>query len=239
MPPPMRPDGRADDELRPITFERHFNDHPEGSVLVSFGRTRVLCTACVEEGVPPWMERSGLGWVTAEYGMLPGSTASRKMREGRTGKADSRALEISRFIGRCMRPVVDRKAIRDKTIWIDCDVLAADGGTRTAAVSGAYVALHDAVSALKLPAWPLRHSVAAVSAGVVKGRIVLDLNYEEDAKAEVDLNIAMTGEGKYIDVQGTAESHPFDDKTLEEIFRLARLGVAEITTRQRLALEGK
>ncbi|HEX5137539.1 MAG TPA: ribonuclease PH [Planctomycetota bacterium] len=235
----MRPDGRADDELRPITFERHFNDHPAGSVLVSFGRTRVLCTASVEEGVPPWMERNGLGWVTAEYGMLPGSTGSRKAREGRTGRADSRALEISRFIGRCMRPVVDRKAIRDKTIWLDCDVLAADGGTRTAAVSGAYVALHDAVSALKLPSWPLRHSVAAISAGVVKGRVVLDLNYEEDAKAEVDLNVAMTGEGHYIDVQGTAESNPFDDKTMAEIFRLARLGVAEITTRQRLALENK
>jgi ribonuclease PH len=235
----MRPDGRADDELRPITFERHYNDHPKGSVLVSFGRTRVLCTASVEDGVPPWMERNGLGWVTAEYGMLPGSTGSRKAREGRTGRADSRSLEISRFIGRCMRPVVDRKAIRDKTIWLDCDVLAADGGTRTAAVSGAYVALHDAVSSLKLPSWPLRHSVAAVSAGVVKGRVVLDLNYEEDAKAEVDLNVAMTGEGNYIDVQGTAESNPFDDKTLAEIFRLARLGVAEITTRQRMALEGK
>jgi ribonuclease PH len=185
------------------------------------------------------MERNGLGWVTAEYGMLPGSTGSRKAREGRTGRADSRALEISRFIGRCMRPVVDRKAIRDKTIWLDCDVLAADGGTRTAAVSGAYVALHDAVSALKLPSWPLRHSVAAISAGVVKGRVVLDLNYEEDAKAEVDLNVAMTGEGHYIDVQGTAESNPFDDKTMAEIFRLARLGVAEITTRQRMALENK
>ncbi len=235
----MRADGRADDELRPISFQRHFNDRPEGSVLVSFGETKVLCTASVEDGVPPWMERNGLGWVTAEYGMLPGSTASRKMREGRTGKTDSRALEISRFIGRCMRPVVDRKAIRDKTIWLDCDVLQADGGTRTAAVSGAYVALHDAVSALKLPAWPLRHSIAAVSAGVVKGRVVLDLNYEEDAKAEVDLNIAMTGEGKYIDVQGTAESQPYDDKALEEMLRLARLGVAEITTRQRMALEAK
>ncbi len=235
----MRPDGRADDELRPISFERHFNDRPEGSVLVSYGGTKVLCTALVEDGVPPWMERNGLGWVTAEYGMLPGSTASRKMREGRTGKTDSRALEISRFIGRCMRPVVDRKAIRDKTIWLDCDVLQADGGTRTAAVSGAYVALHDAVTALKLPSWPLRCSVAAVSAGVVRGRAVLDLNYEEDAKAEVDLNIAMTGEGKYIDVQGTAESQPYDDKALEEMLRLARLGVAEITTRQRMALEAK
>jgi ribonuclease PH len=233
----MRTDGRADDEMRPITFERHFNDRPAGSVLVCFGSTKVLCTATVEEGVPPWMERNGLGWVTAEYGMLPGSTGSRKAREGRTGKADSRSLEISRFIGRCMRPVVDRKAIRDKTVWLDCDVLQADGGTRTAAVSGAYVALHDALSALKLPSWPLRCSVAAVSAGVVKGRSVLDLNYEEDARAEVDLNIAMTGEGKYIDVQGTAESQPYTEKDLEEMLRLARLGIADITAKQRMALE--
>lgn len=235
----MRADGRADDELRPISFERHFNERPEGSVLVCFGNTKVLCTATVEDGVPPWMGSNGLGWVTAEYGMLPGSTGSRKAREGRTGKSDSRALEISRFIGRCMRPVVDRKAIRDKTVWIDCDVLQADGGTRTAAVSGAYVALFDAMKALKLPSWPLRHSVAAVSAGIVKGRAVLDLNYEEDAKAEVDLNIAMTGEGQYVDVQGTAESQPYDDKALEEMLRLARLGVAEITSRQQMALEGK
>lgn len=235
----MRADGRADDELRPISFERHFNERPEGSVLVCFGNTKVLCTATVEDGVPPWMGNNGLGWVTAEYGMLPGSTASRKAREGRTGKSDSRALEISRFIGRCMRPVVDRKAIRDKTVWIDCDVLQADGGTRTAAVSGAYVALFDAMKALKLSSWPLRHSVAAVSAGIVKGRAVLDLNYEEDAKAEVDLNIAMTGEGQYVDVQGTAESQPYDDKALEEMLRLARLGVAEITSRQQMALEGK
>jgi len=235
----MRPDGRADDELRPITFHRHFNDRPDGSVLVCFGNTKVLCTATVEDGVPPWMERNGLGWVTAEYGMLPGSTGSRKAREGRTGRADSRSLEISRFIGRCMRPVVDRKAIRDKTIWLDCDVLQADGGTRTAAVSGAYVALHDAVSALKLASWPLRCSVAAVSAGVVKGRAVLDLNYEEDVKAGVDLNVAMTGEGNYIDVQGTAEAQPFDGKAMEEMLRLARLGIAEITVKQQMALEGK
>ena len=235
----MRPSGRAADQLRPVALDIHVNKYAEGSCLTAFGDTRVLCTATVEDGVPPWMERNGMGWVTAEYGMLPGSTASRKMREGRTGKSDSRALEISRFIGRCMRPVVDRKAIRDRTIWLDCDVLQADGGTRTAAVSGAYVALHDAVTALKLPSWPLRCSVAAVSAGVVKGRAVLDLNYDEDAKAEVDLNIAMTGEGKYIDVQGTAESQPYDEKAFEEMLRLARLGVAEITTRQRMALEEK
>jgi ribonuclease PH len=234
-----RPDGRADDELRPITFERHFNEKQPGSVLVSYGATKVLCTALVEEGVPPWMGNTGLGWVTAEYGMLPGSTASRKAREARTGRTDSRALEISRFIGRCMRAIVDRKAIRDRTIWLDCDVLQADGGTRTAAVSGAYVALHDALTAAKLGTWPLKGSIAAVSAGLVKGRAVLDLNYEEDARADVDLNIAMTGEGRYVDLQGTAEAHPFDDRGLQEMLRLARLGIAAITMKQQMALEGK
>jgi ribonuclease PH len=235
----MRPDGRADDELRPIAFQRHFNERPQGSVLVSYGNTKVLCTALVEEGVPPWMSSNGLGWVTAEYGMLPGSTTSRKAREGRIGKTDSRALEISRFIGRCMRAIVDRKAIRDKTVWIDCDVLQADGGTRTAAVSGAYLALHDALTAIKPSTWPLRGSVAAISAGLIKGRAILDLNYDEDSRAEVDLNIAMTGEGKFIDIQGTAESQPFDDKALLEMLRLARLGVAEITMKQQLSLEGQ
>jgi len=233
----MRPDGRADDELRPITFHRHFNDRPAGSVLVAYGNTKVLCTAVVDDGVPPWMGSSGMGWVTAEYGMLPGSTASRKAREARIGKADSRGLEISRFIGRCMRAVVNRRAIRDKTIWLDCDVLQADGGTRTAAVSGAYIALHDALTDLNLSKWPLSGSVAGISVGLVNGRPVLDLNYEEDVRAGVDLNIAMTGEAEYIEIQGTAESAPFDEKALHDMLRLARLGVAEITMKQRMALE--
>jgi len=231
----MRPDGRADDELRQITFQRHFNERPAGSVLVSYGRTRVLCTASVEEGVPPWMVNSGYGWVTAEYGMLPASTGSRKAREGRVAKADSRALEISRLIGRCMRAVVDRRTLRDRTVWIDCDVLQADGGTRTAAISGAYVALRDSLEALAPEKWPLRSSIAAVSVGLVKGRAVLDLDYEEDAQADVDLNIVMTGEGKYVEVQGTAEAHPFEEKSLQEMLRLARLGIASITAQQEMA----
>jgi len=233
----MRRDGRRPDELRPITFQRHFNDTPAGSVLVSYGRTKVLCTACIEDGVPNWRSSSGQGWLTAEYGMLPGSTGSRKAREARIGKADSRSLEISRLIGRCLRMVVDLKALRDKTVWLDCDVLQADGGTRTAAISGAWVALHDAVTALDLPKWPLKSSVAAVSVGLVDGSPVLDLDYREDVRAEVDLNVAMTGEAEFIEIQGTAESAPFSDKELQEMLRLARLGIASVTMAQQMALE--
>ena len=233
----MRHDGRRDDELRPITFQRRFNDRPAGSVLVSFGQTRLLCTACIEEGVPPWLVNSGKGWVTAEYGMLPGSTGRRKAREARIGKADSRGLEISRFIGRCMRVIVDRKAIPDRTIWLDCDVLQADGGTRTAAVTGAYIALHDALEAAKPKKWPLKSSVAAVSVGIVKGRPILDLDYREDSAADVDLNITMTGESEFVEIQGTAEAAPFDGSALQEMLRLARLGIADITTKQQMALE--
>jgi ribonuclease PH len=235
----MRHDGRRDDELRPIRFERHFNDSPAGSVLVSYGRTRLLCTACVEDGVPHWRTSSGKGWLTAEYGMLPGSTGSRKAREARTGRPDSRSLEISRLIGRSLRMVVDLKLLRDKTVWLDCDVLQADGGTRTAAISGAYVALHDALSAIQPKEWPLKSSIAAVSVGVVKGRCVLDLDYKEDSSAETDLNVVMTGESKFVEIQGTAELAPFDDAELSSMLRLARLGVAEITSAQQMALEDR
>jgi ribonuclease PH len=235
----MRHDGRRDDELRPITFQRNFNDTPAGSVLVSFGQTRVLCTACVEDGVPPWLNNSGKGWVTGEYGMLPGSTGSRKAREGRTGRPDSRSLEISRLIGRALRAVVDRKCIPDRTIWLDCDVLQADGGTRTAAISGAYVALHDAVSKASFKKWPLLGGIAAVSVGVVKDRVVLDLDYREDSRAEVDLNVVMTSESKYVEVQGSAEGDPFDEGQFTEMLALARQGIAEITMKQQLALEGQ
>ena len=233
----MRPDGRGNDELRPITFQRHFNDQPAGAVLVSYGNTKLLCTACVEEGVPPWLVNSGKGWVTGEYGMLPGSTSSRKARVDRTGRADSRSLEISRFIGRCMRAVVDRKAIRDRTIWLDCDVLQADGGTRTAAVSGAYVALRDALEAARPSKWPLRTSIAAVSVGMLGGEAILDLDYQEDSRAEVDLNVAMTGEAAFVEIQGTAESAPFEESALREMLRLARLGIASITAKQQMAFE--
>jgi ribonuclease PH len=233
----MRKDGRRDDELRPITFQRHFNETPAGSVLVSYGKTKVLCTACIEDGVPHWLNNSGRGWVTGEYGMLPGSTGNRKAREGRTGRPDSRGLEISRLIGRAMRAVVDMKAIRDKTIWLDCDVLQADGGTRTAAISGAYVALRDALDAVSFKQWPLKTSVAAVSVGMVGDRAVLDLDYSEDSHADVDLNVVMTGESEYTEIQGSAEADPFSETALQEMLRLARLGIAEVTMRQQMALE--
>ena len=233
----MRKDGRGEDELRPITFERHFNDRRPGSVLVSVGSTRVLCTACVEDGVPPWLSNSGKGWLTAEYSMLPGSTERRKARESRIGKADSRSLEISRFIGRSFRTAVDLKALRDRTVWLDCDVLQAHGGTRTAAVTGAYVALHDALTASNIKPWPIKTSVAAVSVGIVGGRALLDLDYKEDASASVDLNVTMTGDAEFIEIQGTAESRPFDDLALQEMLRLARLGIASITTKQQMAFE--
>jgi len=232
----MRADGRRDDEMRPIEFTRHFNDRPAGSVLVRYGGTKVLCTAIIEEGVPPFLQNSGQGWLTAEYSMLPASTNTRKAREGRTMKPDSRALEISRFVGRALRAVVDLKLLRDRTLWIDCDVLQADGGTRTAAVSGAWVAVHDAIEKLAPKQSPLRGSVAAVSVGVIDGRPMLDLNYAEDMRAAVDLNVAMTGESRYIEVQGTAESTPFDEASLQAMLRLARLGIASVTARQQMAI---
>jgi len=235
----MRPSGRRADELRPITFERNFNDTPAGSVLVSYGKTRLLCTACIEDGVPRWLMGKGQGWVTAEYGMLPGSTGQRKAREGRMGKADSRGLEISRLIGRCLRSVVNRKALKDCTIWLDCDVLQADGGTRTAAISGAYVALRDALESQRdrWASWPLINSIAGVSVGVVKGEVVLDLDYAEDSRADVDCNIAMNGDAKMVEIQGSAEGEPFDEQQFDEMMRLARLGIADVTRMQHLAFE--
>jgi ribonuclease PH len=235
----MRPSGRRADELRTISFERNFNDSPAGSVLVSYGRTRVLCTACIEDGVPRWLQGRGRGWLTAEYGMLPGSTGNRKAREARIGKADSRGLEISRLIGRCLRSVVDLKAVKDKTIWLDCDVLQADGGTRTAAISGAFVALRDALEAKRdsWAKWPLLTTIAGVSAGVFNGEVVLDLDYAEDSKADVDCNIAMTGESQLVEIQASAEGAPFDETTMQEMLRLCRLGIADITRMQHQAFE--
>jgi ribonuclease PH len=233
----MRRDGRRPDQLRPVTFERHFNDRPPGSVLVSYGRTRLLCTAVVEEGVPPFLAGSGQGWLTAEYAMLPASTDRRKAREGRTGKPDSRSLEISRLVGRALRAVVDLRALADRTLWVDCDVLQADGGTRTAAVSGAFVAVRDALAALQPAVNALRGSVAAASVGVVDGEPLLDLDYQEDARASVDLNVVLTGDLKYVEVQGTAESRPFDDAELRSMLALARAGIAEITRLQHAAFE--
>ncbi len=233
----MRRDGRKDDEMRAVSFVRNFTEKPAGSVLTSFGLTKVLCTAMVEDGVPPWRISSGKGWVTGEYAMLPAATERRKAREARTGKPDSRSLEISRLIGRALRSVVDLSALRERTVWVDCDVLQADGGTRTAAISGAYIALWDALKSAKLKKWPIKTALAAVSVGIVDGRALLDLDYPEDSAAAVDLNVVMTGEQEYVELQGTAEQDPFTGAELEDMLHLARAGIAHISSRQQAALE--
>jgi ribonuclease PH len=235
-----RPDGRAPDQLRPVRFTRGWLDHAEGSVLVEAGRTRVLCAASVTEGVPRWRKGSGLGWVTAEYAMLPRATNSRGDRESVKGRVGGRTHEISRLVGRSLRAVVDHRALGENTIVLDCDVLQADGGTRTAAITGAYVALADAVAWLgartKLPGRPLSGSVAAVSVGIVDGEPRLDLPYEEDVRAETDMNVVMTGDGRFVEVQGTAEGAPFDRAELDALLALAGGGCAELTRLQQEAL---
>jgi len=237
-----RIDGRRPDELRPVTITRNWLDHAEGSVLVEFGKTRVLCAASVTQGVPRWRKGSGLGWVTAEYAMLPRSTNTRSDRESVKGRIGGRTHEISRLVGRSLRAVIDYKSLGENTIVLDCDVLQADGGTRTAAITGAYVALEDAVSWLRgkgaLAGEPLTGSVSAVSVGIVGGEALLDLCYEEDVTADTDMNVVMTGEGAYVEVQGTAEGAPFDRKLLDELLDLAALGCGELTTAQRAALSG-
>jgi len=235
-----RADGRRDDELRPITITRHWQDHPAGSVLVEFGRTRVLCAASASEGVPRWRKGSGLGWVTAEYAMLPSATNTRSDRESVKGRIGGRTHEISRLIGRSLRAVIDYQALGENTIVLDCDVLQADGGTRTAAITGAYVALADAVSTLRdkgaLAGDPLIGSVAAISVGIIDGAPRLDLPYEEDVRAETDMNVVMTGDGRFIEVQGTAEGAPFDKTELDGLLDLAEKGCADLTTIQKEAL---
>src|SRR5881409_3082841 len=235
-----RPDGRADDELRPVRITRNWLDHAEGSVLVEFGKTRVLCAASVTEGVPRWRKGSGLGWVTAEYAMLPRSTHTRSDRESVKGRIGGRTHEISRLVGRSLRAVIDYTALGENTVVIDCDVLQADGGTRTAAITGAYVALADAVSWLRdrgaLVSEPLVTSVAAVSVGVVDGSPRLDLCYEEDVSAETDMNVVCTGDGRFVEVQGTAEGEPFDRRLLDGLLDLAVHGCAELTSLQQAAL---
>jgi ribonuclease PH len=235
-----RPDGRADDELRPVTITRNWLDHAEGSVLVEFGKTRVLCAASVTEGVPRWRKGSGLGWVTAEYAMLPRSTHTRSDRESVKGRIGGRTHEISRLVGRSLRAAIDYKALGENTIVIDCDVLQADGGTRTAAITGAYVALADAVSWLRgrgaLVSEPLVTSVAAVSVGVVHGSPVLDLCYEEDVTAETDMNVVCTGDGRFVEVQGTAEGEPFDRAELDLLLDLAAAGCTKLASMQQDAL---
>jgi len=230
-----RADGRADDELRPITITRNWLDHAAGSVLIEFGRTRVLCAASASEGVPRWRKGSGLGWVTAEYAMLPASTNTRSDRESVKGRIGGRTHEISRLVGRSLRAVIDYKALGENTIQIDCDVLQADGGTRTASITGAYVALADAVAKLGVPG-ALTGSVAAVSVGIIDGTPRLDLPYEEDVRAETDMNIVMTGAGKFVEVQGTAEGAAFDRAELDALLSLGEKGCADLTRLQQEAL---
>ena len=235
-----RTDGRGSGQLREVRFTRRWLDHAEGSVLVEFGRTRVLCAASVSQGVPRWRKGSGLGWVTAEYAMLPRSTNTRSDRESVKGRIGGRTHEISRLVGRSLRAVVDYKALGENTIVLDCDVLQADGGTRTAAITGAYVALVDAVGYLReqdaLAGEPLTGSVAAVSVGIVGGEPMLDLCYEEDVTAETDMNVVMTGEGAFVEVQGTAEGEPFDRAQLDTLLDLATAGCSELATAQTAAL---
>jgi ribonuclease PH len=235
-----RADGRADDGLRPVTLTRHWLDHAAGSVLVEFGRTRVLCAASASVGVPRWRKGSELGWVTAEYAMLPSATHTRSDRESVKGRIGGRTHEISRLIGRSLRAVIDFKALGENTIVLDCDVLQADGGTRTAAITGAFVALADACAHLgsqgALKGEPLTGSVAAVSVGIVGGVPRLDLPYEEDVRAETDMNIVMTGDGRFVEVQGTAEAAPFDRAELDAMMTLGAKGCADLTAIQQAAL---
>jgi ribonuclease PH len=235
-----RSDGRADDALRHVTITRHWLDHAAGAVLVEFGRTRVLCAASATEGVPRWRKGSGLGWVTAEYAMLPAATNTRSDRESVRGRIGGRTHEISRLIGRSLRAVIDYEALGENTIVLDCDVLQADGGTRTAAITGAYVALVDAVSHLRaqgaLKGEPLTGSVAAVSVGIIDGTPRLDLHYDDDVRAETDMNVVMTGDGRFVEVQGTAEGAPFDRAELDALLELAGKGCGELTRLQEQAL---
>ncbi|WP_313145140.1 ribonuclease PH [Diaphorobacter nitroreducens] len=238
--PFARSGGRALDQLRPIRITRHYTMHAEGAVLIEFGNTRVLCTASVEEKVPPHKRGSGEGWVTAEYGMLPRSTHTRSDREAARGKQSGRTQEIQRLIGRSLRAVFDLKALGERTIQIDCDVIQADGGTRTAAITGAWVAAQDAVNTLlaagKISASPLTGAVAAVSVGIVQGQPLLDLEYVEDVACDTDMNVVMTGAGHYVEVQGTAEGATFSRQEMDQLLALAEKGIAELVALQRQSL---
>jgi len=239
----LRPSGRKTDELRAVRITRQFTRHAEGSVLVEFGETRVLCTASVEETVPGFLRGKGQGWVTAEYGMLPRATHTRSAREAAKGKQSGRTQEIQRLIGRSLRAITDLVALGERQITLDCDVLQADGGTRTAAITGACVALHDAIGYLvaagKLTQNPLRDFVAAVSVGIVGGVAVLDLDYPEDSSCDTDMNVVMTGNGGIVEVQGTAEGPPFSRAELDALLQLAQDGIARLVAAQRGALEAR
>ena len=236
----MRPSARAADQLRPIRITRQFTKHAEGAVLVEFGDTRVICTASVEERVPPFLKGKGRGWVTAEYGMLPRSTNTRMQRESSRGRQDGRTLEIQRLIGRSLRAVIDLEALGERTITLDCDVIQADGGTRTAAITGSFVALTDAVRYLmnrrQVKKNPLHGQVAAVSVGIFQGEPVLDLDYAEDSDAETDMNVIMNDAGAFIELQGTAEGHAFRMEELQAMLELARVGIIKLLDKQREAL---
>jgi ribonuclease PH len=235
-----RQDGRGPHEMRPIRFERNFTKSVPGSVLASFGDTRVLCTATWVDSVPPFLQGKGQGWLTAEYSMLPSSTGSRKPRD-RAGKIDGRSVEIQRLIGRALRAVTALDRMTERTVWVDCDVIQADGGTRTVSISGAWVALHDCLQAMDqrriLRSWPLTSQLAAVSVGVVKGEPVCDLDYAEDSKADVDMNLVKTGEGDYVELQGAAEGSTFDREELDRMLELGELGIEQIFAAQRSVLE--
>ena len=231
-----RGDGRRPDELRPLELEVDYLEQPQGSALIALGRTRVLCTASIEEGVPRWLKGGGRGWMTAEYGLLPASTGERTAREASSGRQKGRTVEIQRLIGRSMRAVTDLEALGERTLWLDCDVLQADGGTRCAAISGAYVAARRALDRLGLGR-TLIDSVAAVSVGIVDGAPLLDLDYSEDSTAEVDVNVVMSGDGRLIEVQATAEGERYSRDQLDELLDLATAGIEEIAEAQRGAVE--
>ena len=236
----FRSDNRKSDQLREVRFTRNWSEHPEGSVLVEFGKTRVLCTASLTEGVPRWLQGQGKGWVTAEYSMLPRATHTRSDRESVKGKVGGRTQEISRLIGRSLRSIIDMSALGENTIILDCDVLQADGGTRTAAITGAYVALADSISWAMAKGIasksPLTDSISAISVGIIDGKPTLDLCYEEDVRAETDMNVVCTGSGKFVEVQGTAERDPFDRALLDNLLDLALDGCKQLTTLQKKAL---
>jgi ribonuclease PH len=235
-----RIDGRASDELRPVSIRPNFTKHAEGSVLIEVGDTRVICTASIQEKVPPFMYKSGKGWITAEYGMLPRATTERVEREAAKGKQGGRTMEIQRLIGRSLRAAVKPELMGERTIWLDCDVIQADGGTRTASITGAYVALVLALGKSYLEGrmanWPLKDAIAAVSVGIVNGIPSLDLNYAEDSKAEVDMNIVATDKGRFIELQGTAESGSFSEDEMSQMMSLGRLGVEQLIEKQREVL---
>ena len=236
----MRPSARRSNELRSVRITRNYTRHAEGSVLIEFGDTKVLCTASVEEKVPPFLKGKGQGWVTAEYGMLPRSTDSRMRREASQGKQSGRTQEIQRLIGRSLRAVVDMTLLGERQILIDCDVIQADGGTRTASITGAFVALTDAINGLiaagKLERSPIKEHVAAMSVGIYKGEAVLDLDYPEDSDCETDMNVVMTGSGKFVEIQGTAEGEAFSRQEMDALLNLAEQGISDLITMQKTAL---